>query len=216
MEQFTILPIFAPLIILFLVFNIRTLNLKIIPSNWQLLEESLYKTILSILIENLTIKRLSLFPLVFTIFNLVFISNFLGLIPYSSTPSVELIITLTLAFTLLIGIFINGIFHHGFFPLFHIFLPSGTPIFLLPLMIPLEILAYITRTLSLGLRLAVNLITGHILVKVILSFISLLPTTLFFIPFIFITIFLSLEVLISYLQAYIFIFITTLTFKDLL
>lgn len=85
-------------------------------------------------------------------------------------------------------------------------------------MIPLEILAYITRTLSLGLRQAVNLITGHILVKVCLSFLSILPKNIFLLslPIIFIILFLSLEILIAYQQAYIFIFITIITLSDII
>jgi F0F1-type ATP synthase membrane subunit a len=85
-------------------------------------------------------------------------------------------------------------------------------------MIPLEILAYLTRTLSLGLRLAVNIITGHILVKVCLGFLSILPKNIILLslPIIFIILFLALEVLIAYLQAYIFVFITIITLRDII
>lgn len=94
------------------------------------------------------------------------------MIPYSITASTEIIITLFLAFILLTGLLILGLINHN--NILHIFLPAGIPLPLLPLMIPLEILAYLTRTFSLGLRLAVNIITGHILVKVSLTLLKLL------------------------------------------
>lgn len=216
MEQFTIMPIFIPIVLLFIILNLNKLTKLVIPNNWQLINESLYYTILSLLKTNLSINKLFYFPLIFTIFYMIFISNFVGLIPYSTTASTEIIITLFIAFGLLPGIFIFGIFNHGLTHIVYLFLPAGTPIFLLPLMIPLEILAYITRTLSLGLRLAVNLITGHILVKICLSLGINLPIYLLFLPILFIIAFLALEVLIAYLQAYIFVFITIITLRDIM
>ncbi len=217
MEQFTIQPIFSPLIILFIII-LKPQSKAILPNNWQLQDESLYRTILILLTQNVGNNKLYFFPLIYTIFHLIFLSNYIGLIPYSATASTEIIITLSLAFTLLIGIFIFGIFHHNLLYLVHIFLPAGTPVGLLPLMIPLEILAYLTRTLSLGLRLAVNIITGHILVKVCLGFLSILPKNIILLslPIIFIILFLALEVLIAYLQAYIFVFITIITLRDII
>lgn len=157
-------------------------------------------------------------PLFYTIFHIVLFSNFLGLVPYSTTPTVELVMTLSIAFTLLIGLLLIGFLTHKFY-LFAIFLPSGTPLALIPLLVFLEIIAYIFRTLSLGLRLAINLITGHLLLKVCIGFVWLgyIKGTSFFvlaIPLLLLTAFLSLEILIAYLQAYILIFITIITLKD--
>lgn len=214
MEQFEIKPIMATIIILFLIF--RNNFKSIIPSSYQIFDESFYRTILLILINNLDKNRLYFFPLIYSIFIIILISNFIGLIPYSATPSVEIIFTLSLAFTILIGILLFSLIsHHGKF-ITHLFLPAGTPLSLIPLMIPLEIVAYLTRTLSLGLRLAVNIITGHILVKVCISFATNMSNFLIILPLGFTTIFLALEILIAYLQAYIFIFIISITLKDLL
>jgi F-type H+-transporting ATPase subunit a len=214
MEQFEIKPLIAPIFILFIIFNIN--SLKLIPNNYSILWESLYRTILLIIINNLGINKLKLFPLLFTIFISIFLSNLLGMIPYSATPSVELILTLSLAITILLGVLISGIVsEHGKY-LTHLFLPGGTPIFLIPVMVILEIIAYLTRTFSLGLRLGVNIITGHILVKVCISFATNMSNILFILPLAFTTIFLALELLIAYLQAYIFIFIISITFKDIL
>lgn len=214
MEQFEIKPIMAFIIILLLILRKNFKN--IIPSNYQILDESLYRTILLILINNIGKKRLYYFPLIFSIFMIIIISNLIGMVPYSATPSVEIVITLSLAFTILIGILLYGIItQHGKY-ITHLFLPAGTPIGQIPLMIPLEIVAYLTRTLSLGLRQAVNIITGHILVKVCISFATNMSNLFIILPLGFTTVFLALEILIAYLQAYIFIFIISITLKDII
>jgi F-type H+-transporting ATPase subunit a len=194
-------------------------NSKLIPNWWGVFNESLYSTVLSMVINYIGPKMIIYFPLIYTIFHLILFSNLIGMIPYSSTPTVEIVMTLTLAFTILIGVLIMGFFSHKLY-LFAAFLPAGTPIGLIFLMVPLEILAYLTRTLSLGLRLAVNLITGHILAKVLIGFIwgaYINNISLLFLsaPLFLVALFLSLELLIAYLQAYIFTFITCITIRDI-
>lgn len=192
---------------------------KIISNNWGILSESLFRTIL-LKIENFVGPKYTKYlPLFYTIFHLVLFSNLLGLVPYSSTPTVEIIMTLSIAFTQLIGILIIGFLTHQL-RLLAIFLPGGTPLGLILLKVALEIIAYIFRTLSLGLRLAINLITGHILAKVCVGFIwkGYIKGVSYFIlaiPLLLLTVFLALEILIAYLQAYIQIFITILTLKDI-
>jgi F-type H+-transporting ATPase subunit a len=231
MEQFVIYPIkslnivinnvilyflFAALLII--LFNATLSKGKVLSNNWGILTESFFRTIL-LKIENFAGPKKSIYlPLFYTIFHLVLFSNFLGLIPYSTTPTVEFVITLSLAFTLLIGLLFIGFLTHKLY-IFALFLPSGTPLALVPLMVVLEVFAYIFRTLSLGLRLAINLITGHLLLKVCIGFVWLgyiKGTSLFIlaIPLLLLTAFLSLEILIAYLQAYILIFITIITLKD--
>ena len=165
-------------------------------------------------------KMVMYLPLIYTIFHLILFSNLIGMVPYSTTPTVEIVLTLTLSFTILIGVLIMGFFSHKLY-LFAVFLPAGTPLALIILMVPLEILAYLTRTLSLGLRLAVNLITGHILAKVLIGFIwnaylNNVSLLLLSAPLFLVALFLSLELLIAYLQAYIFTFITCITIKDII
>ena len=142
------------------------------------------------------------------------------MVPYSSTPTVEIILTLSIALTLLIAVLLVGFLSNGVV-LLAAFIPAGTPLALVPLMIVLELVAYVTRTLSLGLRLAVNMITGHILAKVCVGFIwvaylkglsSLVISLPLLVP---LTVFLGLELLIAYLQAYILTFITCITIKDM-
>jgi F-type H+-transporting ATPase subunit a len=230
-EQYVIYPIFninftINNVILYLMFaGFLTLLLgkgikrgKILSNNWGLISESLFRTIL-LKIENFVGPKMSIYlPLFYTIFNLVLFSNLLGLVPYSTTPTVELVMTLSIAFTLLMGLLLVGFLTHKLY-LLAIFLPGGTPLGLIPLKVALEIIAFVFRTISLGLRLAINLITGHLLLKVSIGFVWLgyIKGTSFLIlaiPLVLLTAFLSLEILIAYLQAYILIFITIITLKD--
>ena len=202
-----------------ILFLITSIEVRVV-SNWlTLLNETLYRTVL-LMVDNYIGRKFTIyFPLIYTIFYLVLFSNLIGMVPYSSTPTVEFVITLSIALSLLMGILIIGILSHKTL-LFAAFLPAGTPLLLIPLLVPLEIMAYLTRTLALGLRLSVNMITGHTLVKVCSSFIYVAYTkgVSFFIlilPLFILTLFLALELLIAYLQAYIFTFITCITLKDM-
>jgi len=185
---------------------------------WTTLNESLYATILRMVEENVGPKAAVHFPLLFVVFHLVLFGNLIGLAPYPATPTAELVLTLAAAFALLVGALIGGIIAHG--PrLLALYLPAGTPLGLIPLMVLLELLAFVTRTLSLGLRLGVNLITGHILVKVMTGFVwgflesgSMLGLI---VGFALVAAFVGLEVLICYLQALIFTFITLITLKEM-
>jgi F-type H+-transporting ATPase subunit a len=218
LNQINIYMLIVTLMLVSLAFT--TASPKLVSNWWGILNESLYKTILSMVTSYINVKSVIFLPMIYTIFHFILFSNLVGMIPYSSTPTVEIIMTLTLAFTILIGVLIMGFFSHKLY-LFAVFLPAGTPLPLIFLMVPLEILAYLTRTLSLGLRLAVNLITGHILGKVLISFIWLayLNNVSFIIltlPLLLVSLFLSLELLIAYLQAYIFTFITCITIRDII
>jgi ATP synthase subunit 6 len=111
----------------------------------------MFRTILSML-ETFAGKKAVIFlPLFYSLFFLILFCNLLGLIPYSSTATVEIVLTLSLSFTLLMGFAVLGFLTHKLY-LFAIFLPAGTPIALIPLMVALEIVAYLSRILSLGLR----------------------------------------------------------------
>ena len=187
-----------------------------IPNVYSITHESLFRSLLQMVD---TYMNTIYFPQIYTQFHLILFSNQIGMIPYSSTPTVEIFMTQSLSFTIQIGVLIQGFISHKIY-LLAAFIPVGTPLPQIPLMIILEIISYLSRTLSQGLRLAVNMITGHILVKVCINFIwvGYLKGTSFLIqiiPMLLLTLFLSLELLIAYLQAYIFCFITCITFKDM-
>lgn len=199
-------------------FYITENNATLVANNWSIVKESLIVSISKILRSYLGQGYFYLLPLFYSIFYLILFCNLLGLVPYNTTSTVELILTLTIAGTILLGVIIIGQLIHRRL-LIAAFIPSGTPVFLLPLMILLEILAFLTRTFSQGLRLAVNLITGHILAKVIIGFIyagyvANVSAIIWLTGVLFLSLFLALEILIAYLQAYIFVFIICLTLHD--
>ena len=212
----------AAMVMIFITFY----NGSTLVGNWcTVLNESIYHTLLEIATDYIgKTAGLLYFTLIYSISYLVLFANLIGLVPYSSTTTVEIIITAATAFTLLVGVLAVGFISHRL-QLLAAFIPAGTPLGLIPLMILLELLAYFTRTLSLGLRLAVNMITGHILAKVCVGFIwvaiyvdspriHVLVLALSF-SMAALTLFMGLEILIAYLQAYIFTFITSITIKDL-
>lgn len=212
--------ILSTILLIFFVSNLTSgtnLIVNLIPSKWQLITESFLSTIFSFVINN---KNLYVYiPLIGFIFFTILISNLLGMIPYCSSITTELALILFIAWSLGIGIFIQGFINHRS-KLVHIILPMGTPIFLIPLMIPLELLAYLIRFLSLALRLTINIMTGHILIVVCVSFLYqayINESTFLFVGIAsFLIAFAVLEILIAYLQAYIFTFIFVLTLKEVL
>lgn len=189
---------------------------SLIPNVYTITHESLFRSLLQMVD---TYMNTIYFPQIYTLFHVIQFSNQIGMIPYSSTPTVEILMTQSLSFTIQIGVLIQGFISHKIY-LFAAFIPVGTPLGQIPLMIIQEIISYLSRTFSLGQRQAVNMITGHILVKVSVNFIwvaYLKGTSLFIlvIPMFLLTLFQSQELLIAYLQAYIFCFITCITFKDI-
>ena len=130
---------------------VGTIRGELVSNWWGILSESLYRTILSMVENYIGIKYTVYLPLIYTVFHLILFSNLIGMVPYSSTPTVEIIMTISIALTLLVAVLLIGFQSHKVL-LLAAFLPAGTPLGLVPLMIVLEVLAYVTRTLSLGLR----------------------------------------------------------------
>ena len=145
--------------------------------------------------------RMEWLPLVLALFIFILLSNIFGMIPYSFTPTSHLIITIYLSVTIMIAVTIIGLVKNKI-RFFNLFLPEGTPLALIPLLIPIELMSYLSRAFSLGIRLGANVTSGHSLLK-IMSAMSykvgvILPMALL-VPLI------GLEIAIGILQAYIFI-----------
>lgn len=160
MEQYEIYPLFSlnftlnnVIFYLLIAGLLSTLvcSYELVSNWWGILSESLYRTILSMVENYIGMKFTVYLPLIYTVFHLILFSNLIGMVPYSSTPTVEIIMTLSIALTLLVAVLLIGFLSHQLL-LLAAFIPAGTPLGLVPLMIVLEILAYVTRTLSLGLR----------------------------------------------------------------
>lgn len=142
----------------------------VIPNRWQATMEIIYKMILSLVTDNIKDKKAQyFFPLVFSIFLLLLSLNLIGLVPYSFTLTSHLIVTLSLSLGIFIGINIICVRTHGMH-FFSLFLPSGTSVVLAFLLVPIELISYVFKPISLSIRLFANMMAGHTLLKVIAGF----------------------------------------------
>ena len=154
------------------------------------------------------------FPFVFTIFMFVLIGNMLGMVPYSFTFTSHIIVTFALATIVFIGVTILGFAKHGLH-FFSFFVIPGLPWYMLPLLIPIEVISYLSRPISLSVRLFANMLAGHTLLKVFAGFVVSLGVA-GFLPLAFIVALTGLEILIAFLQAYVFAILTCLYINDAL
>lgn len=201
----------ATIILLF--FSIALKKKDLIPSKLQLVAEMTYSMILDMTKKNAGEKALKYTPLIFTLFLFILISNLLGMLPYGFTTTSHISITFFLASCLFILITLIGFIRHGMHFL-SLFLPSGTPAWLAPLMIIIELFAYLARPVSLSLRLSANMIAGHVLIKVIAGFVVSLAIYFKIIPIPLIVILIGFEIFVALLQAYIFAILTCVYLND--
>jgi len=194
----------------FLFFNLITSNAKLIPSAWQSLAEALFEFVFyNLLSENIKKNGNYYFPFIFTIFIYILFCNLLGMIPYSFTVTSHIVITLGLATVAFTGINVIGLGIHGFH-FFSLFLPAGAPLALAPLLIPIELVSYSFRVVSLALRLFANMMSGHCLLKILAGFAWTMLSAggilsiIHILPLIVIFAIVGLELAIAFLQAYVF------------
>jgi ATP synthase subunit 6 len=155
---------------LFVIFCVYSNKNFFFQNKFQKIVIFLFNFISGILKSNLSVKKYSFILLIYTIFLFIFISNILGMIPYSITITSHLILTLYFSLSFFIGNNIIGLCFHQE-KLFVLFLPEGVPLVLIPLMILIEYVSYISRIFSLAIRLFANMMSGHILLKILISFI---------------------------------------------
>lgn len=183
-----------------------------VPNRWQLLAELSYSFIAKMLSDTVGKEGRPYFPFVFTLFMFVLFGNFLGMLPYSFTFTSHLAVTFTLAAFIFIAVTLIAIFKHGM-KFFSFFLPHGVPIAMAPLLIPIEIISYLSRPVSLSVRLFANMMAGHTLLKVVAGFV--VPLGIFgVVPVAGLVAVTALELLISFLQAYIFTILTCIYISD--
>ncbi len=197
-------------ITVFLTFTVSTRS--IVPSRLQLLSELSYNFIAQLLKDTVGNEGRKYFPLVFTIFMFVLIGNMVGMIPYSFTFTSHIIVTFALAAMVFIGVTILGFIKHGLH-YFALLAPPGLPWYMLPILIPIELISYLSRPISLSVRLFANMLAGHTLLKVFAGFVVPLGIA-GFLPFAFIVALTGLEILIAFLQAYVFAILTCLYIND--
>lgn len=195
-------------------------TLYIIPHRWQTVIGIIYKMVLSMISDNISGKKGQLFfPLVFSVFFYVANLNLIGLVPYSFTLTSHLIVTFALALFMFIGINIICVRIHGL-EFFSLFLPGGTSFVLALLLVPIELISFIFKPISLSIRLFANMMAGHTLLKVIAGFAwSLSGTTgilflLHYIPMLILIPLFGLELGVALIQAFVFSILTCIYLND--
>ncbi len=185
----------------------------LVPGRWQSMAELSYEFIAGLLRDNVGSEGRRFFPFIFTLFMFILFANMLGLMPYSFTITSHIIVTFILAIVVFIGVTAVGIMRHGL-KFFSYFVPSGVPIAVLPLMIPIEIISYLSRPISLSVRLFANMTAGHIMMKVFAGFV--IPLGIFggWAPLGVDVLLVGFEFLVAFLQAYVFTVLTCLYLHD--
>ena len=186
---------------------------QMVPGRLQVAGELLYQFIAKMLHDNVGKEGKAYIPLIFSIFTFILSCNLLGMMPYSFTATSHIIITFALAMLIFTVITLVGFIRHGLHFL-SLFLPEGTPSWLAPLIILIELFAYLARPISLSLRLAANMIAGHVLLKVMAGFMISLAIFLKPLPFPLIVILIGFEVFVALLQAYIFTILSCVYLND--
>jgi F-type H+-transporting ATPase subunit a len=191
-----------------------------VPSRLQSAAELTYEFVADMLRSTAGKEGMRFFPFVFTLFMFVLTLNLFGLIPYAFSVTSHIIITAALALTVFLIVLTYGIARHGLH-FFNLFVPKGVPILILPMIVAIEILSFISRPISHSVRLFANMLAGHIALQVFAGFIILLGTTLGAIgwaggvlPFAMIVALLALELLVAFLQAYVFAILTCIYLND--
>lgn len=204
-----------------LIINLLSINSnKLIGNKWSISQESLYATIQSIVIGQINAKQGQVFfPFIYTLFIFILMNNLVGMVPYSFASTSHFVLTFSLSFTIVIGATILGFQKHGL-KFFSILVPAGCPLGLLPLLVFIEFISYLARNVSLGLRLAANILSGHMLLNILAGFTYNIMTSgiIFFflglIPLAFIIAFSGLEFGIAFIQAQVFVVLTSSYIKD--
>jgi len=200
------------LITLFLLLSTR--RQETVPGRWQVMAELSYEFIASLIRDTIGAEGRKYFPFVFTAFMFILVGNLLGMTPYSFTFTSHIVVTFALAFLIFIGVTVIAIAKHGLH-FFSFFLPPGTPWIMAPLLVPIEVISYLSRPISLSVRLFANMLAGHTLLKVIACFVGLLGVA-GVLPLALVTALTGLEILIAFLQAYVFAILTCLYINDAL
>ena len=208
---FMLISLASILLFLFL----GTKEKKIIPGKIQLISEMLYNFVAKMINDTAGSKAKPYFPFIFSLFMFVLLCNMVGMLPYSFTVTSHIIVTLIMALFIFIAVTIIGFLKHGFKYL-SIFVPSGVPAVLLPLITIIEIISYLSRPVSLSVRLFANMMAGHTMLKVFGGFVISLGILGGWLPLSFSVALTGLEILVAFLQAYVFAILTCIYLNDAL
>ncbi|SEK70323.1 F0F1 ATP synthase subunit A [Xaviernesmea oryzae] len=196
-----------------------TSSRSVVPGRLQSVSELSYEFIASMLREGAGSHGMKFFPMVFSLFMFILTANLLGMVPYFFTITSQIIVTFALALFVIGTVLVYGFYKHGFHFL-NVFVPSGVPGVLLPLVIAIEVISFLSRPISLSVRLFANMLAGHITLKVFAGFVATLSTLGALgiggaiLPLIMTVALTGLEFLVAFLQAYVFAVLTCMYLND--
>jgi F-type H+-transporting ATPase subunit a len=199
---------------------VGTAGRSLVPSRLQSAAELSYEFVATTVRSTAGAEGMKFFPFVFTIFMFILTVNMIGLIPYTFTVTSHIIVTAALAITVFLTVLGYGLYRHGLH-FFNLFVPKGVPIYILPLIVFIEVLSFVSRPISHSVRLFANMLAGHITLQVFAGFIILMGGAMGVVgwaggvlPFAMIVILIALETLVAFLQAYVFAILTCIYLND--
>ena len=208
--------------LVFIISLLSNNNNRVVSNAWSVYQESIYATVHSIVVGQINDKKGQVyFPFMYVLFLFILVNNLIGIVPYSFASTSHFVLTFSLSFTIVLGATILGFSKHGL-EFFSLFVPAGCPLGLLPLLVLIEFISYLARNVSLGLRLAANILSGHMLLNILSGFTYNIMTSGFiffflgFFPLAFIIAFSGLELGIAFIQAQVFIVLSCSYIKDAL
>ncbi len=198
--------------IIFMIFATRKKSL--IPGRLQTIAELTYNFIINIVRTSIGNEGNKFFPLIFSLFIFILLCNVMGMTPYSFTVTSHIIVTFALSMIAFLTITIFAITRNGLKGFFHMFLPSGVPMVMAPMIFLIEFFSYLIRPITLSVRLFANIVAGHVLLKVVAGFVVSLGLVFGFAPMIFAVIMTGFELFVAILQSYIFAVLICAYFGD--
>jgi len=198
---------------------VGTAKRSLVPGRLQSVAELSYEFVADTIRSTAGKEGMRFFPFVFSLFMFILVINLVGLIPYTFTVTTHIIVTATLALSVFLTVLVYGFWKNGLH-FFNLFVPKGIPIYILPLIVFIEVLSFLSRPISHSVRLFANMLAGHITLKVFASFIVLLGGAGIFgmagaaLPLALVVALTALELLVAFLQAYVFAILTCIYLND--
>lgn len=215
----SLLTLFVLQSFVFLIKEPSTNSFFIIPSGWQNLIEKIYGLVSQLLSDIITTGSEKYFPVAIVLFMFILSNNLIGMVPYSFTTTSHITLTFFLSFSIFVAMNVIGFQKHGM-EFFSLFLPANTGFFLALILVPIELISFIAKPISLGVRLFINLMAGHSLLKVIVGFswnmllVENLKAIAFLVPLAVLVVLMGLELGVALIQAYVFITLTAIYLND--
>lgn len=209
----------AAVAIIVLLMLAATRQASLVPGRLQSLAEMTYEFVGSTVRDSAGEEGMKFFPLIFSLFVFILVLNLFGMIPYGFTATSHIIITFALAMIVMGTVLVYGFYRHGL-GFLRLFVPSGVPVYLMPLVSAIEVISFLSRPISLSVRLFANVLAGHIALKIFAYFVAGLLAAGFWtallspLPLALAVAMTALEFLVAFLQAYVFTILACIYLND--